>query len=140
MSNIHKIDIRIIEEQTDKLDFNSLNNNDKDLLIQTNYSVLVVSINLFQNKFNNQVLISISTLIDKINAALSNYIIYNKLILIYAIQVSLKLLYVINKEKALNIWNKFFINDLENESWPTLLLNENKLEQEMIVHAAERKM
>lgn len=140
-----------INYELDHMNLDLINDKEKDLILQMNYTILTVFDNIYTQNYSYDLIYQLNNLVDKINEALNNIKYYNIYIVLYAIQVSLKLLYIFNNQKAKIIWDKFFINDLLSESLPLLLLNEHKIfnlqniksleeidDKELIVYAAEQ--
>ena len=146
-----KININQINYELDHMNLDLINNKEKDLILQMNYTILTAFNNIYTRNYSYDLVYQLNNFVDKINEALNNIKYYNIYIVLYAIQVSLKLLYIFNNQKAKIIWDKFFINDLLSESLPLLLLNEHKIsnlqnikfseeidDMELIVYAAEQ--
>ena len=122
-----KININQINYELDHMNLDLINNKEKDLILQMNYTILTAFNNIYTRNYSYDLVYQLNNFVDKINEALNNIKYYNIYIVLYAIQVSLKLLYIFNNQKAKIIWDKFFINDLLSESLPLLLLNEHKI-------------
>ena len=146
-----KININQINYELDHMNLDLINNKEKDLILQMNYTILTAFNNIYTRNYSYDLVYQLNNFVDKINEALNNIKYYNIYIVLYAIQVSLKLLFIFNNQKAKIIWDKFFINDLLSESLPLLLLNEHKIsnlqnikfseeidDMELIVYAAEQ--
>lgn len=146
-----KFNMNQINCKIDHMNLNLINNKEKNLILQMNYTILTVFDNIYTQNYSYDLIYQLNNLVDKINEALNNIKYYNIYIVLYAIQVSLKLLYIFNNQKAKIIWDKLFINDLLSESLPLLLLNEHKIsnlrniksseeidDKELIVYAAEQ--
>ena len=124
---MQKFDTNYINEMVDKLDFTILNSNDKELVNQLNQTIFIISNYLVNNEYNSKITNQLIKLIDKINKSLNNIEEINKYVLIFSVQNALKLLYQFNQSKALQIWNKYFINNLIEQNEPEMLFNEKKI-------------